>query len=72
VNALVKSSAEADETRTLPRPAGAAPGVVAVAWPTGRRIYPYTPEELAGGVDVYTRALKTAANSAAAGADREE
>jgi hypothetical protein len=32
--------------------------VVAVAWPTGRPIYPYTPEELADGVDVYTRYLK--------------
>jgi hypothetical protein len=58
MNARLKSSADADEIRTLPRPAGAAPGVVAVAWPTGRLIHPYTPEELALGVDVYTRALK--------------
>lgn len=33
--------------------------VVAVAWPTGRPIYAYTPEELAAGVDLYTRHLKT-------------
>jgi hypothetical protein len=58
VNARLKSSADADDIRTLPRPAGAAPGVVAVAWPTGRLIYPYTPEELALGVDAYTHALK--------------
>jgi hypothetical protein len=32
--------------------------VVAVAWPTGRPIYAYTPQEIAEGVDVYTRALK--------------
>jgi hypothetical protein len=49
---------ESEEFRPLPRPAGAGPGVVAIAWPTGRLIYPYTPEELALGVDVYTRALK--------------
>ena len=32
--------------------------VVAVAWPTGRPIYAYTREELADGVDLYTRHLK--------------
>jgi hypothetical protein len=32
--------------------------VVAIAWPTGRPIYAYTPEELADGVDCYTRHLK--------------
>jgi hypothetical protein len=32
--------------------------VVANAWPTGRPIYRYTVEELADGVDVYTRSLK--------------
>ena len=32
--------------------------VVAIAWPTGRPIYPYTPQELADGVDLYTRHLK--------------
>jgi hypothetical protein len=31
---------------------------VAHAWPTGRPIYPYTVEELAAGVDLYTRHLK--------------
>jgi hypothetical protein len=45
----------------LPPPSGAGPGRVGVAYPTGRRIRPYTPEELAGGVDVYTRALKARA-----------
>jgi hypothetical protein len=34
--------------------------VVAVAWPTGRPIYAYTLEELAEGVDLYTRHLKAA------------
>jgi hypothetical protein len=32
--------------------------IVAIAWPTGRSIFLYTPEELADGVDVYTRHLK--------------
>lgn len=32
--------------------------VVAIAWPTGRPIYPYTLQELADGVDCYTRYLK--------------
>ena len=32
--------------------------IVAIAWPTGRPIYPYTVEELADGVDLYTRYLK--------------
>ncbi|EXG82010.1 hypothetical protein [Cryptosporangium arvum] len=44
--------------RPLPRPSGAGPGRVGVAYPTGRPVRPYTREELAGGVDVYTRALK--------------
>jgi hypothetical protein len=38
--------------------------LVAVAWPTGRAIYAYTAEELADGVDVYTRRLKAAARGA--------
>lgn len=32
--------------------------IVAFAWPTGRPIYAYTPQELADGVDLYTRRLK--------------
>jgi len=32
--------------------------IVAVAWPTGRPIYTYTIDEIAAGVDVYTRQLK--------------
>lgn len=36
-------------------PAGAGPGVVGTAWPSGRPVKPYTPEELREGVDVYTR-----------------
>lgn len=39
--------------------------IVALAWPTGRPIYLYTVDELAAGVDVYTRRLK--ANRAKAG-----
>lgn len=35
-----------------------AQAVVGFAWPTGRPIYPYTVDELADGVDLYTRALK--------------
>jgi hypothetical protein len=33
--------------------------VVAHAWPTGRPIYTYTPQELADGVDLYTQLLKS-------------
>jgi hypothetical protein len=33
--------------------------VVAVAWPTGRPLYAYTLQEIAAGVDLYTRRLKT-------------
>ena len=40
--------------------------LVAVAWPTGRPIYAYTAEEIADGVDVYTRRLKAAAAEAGA------
>jgi len=32
--------------------------VVAHAWPTGRPINTYAPQELADGVDVYARLLK--------------
>lgn len=38
--------------------------VVAFAWPTGRPIYPYTLEELAVGVDLYTRAMKARTGAA--------
>jgi hypothetical protein len=39
-------------------PAGAGPGVVGTAYPTGRPVSPYTREEIAGGVDVYTQSLR--------------
>jgi hypothetical protein len=32
--------------------------IVALAWPTGRPIYAYTLQEIADGVDLYTRRLK--------------
>ena len=41
----------------LPPPAGAGPGRVGVAWPTGRPVRPYTPQEVAGGVDPAWRAV---------------
>ncbi|MGI5213300.1 hypothetical protein [Plantactinospora sp. CA-290183] len=44
--------------------------IVAIAWPTRRPIYAYTPEEIAEGVDVYTRAMKArAAGARTAGGD---
>ena len=46
--------------------------VVAVAWPTGRLIYAYTPEELAAGVDVYTQHLKAARRPKTALTERGE
>jgi hypothetical protein len=39
-------------------PAGAGPGVIGTAYPTGRPVRPYTPQEIAGGVDVYTQSLR--------------
>jgi hypothetical protein len=33
--------------------------VVGTAYPTGRPVTPYTRDELAEGVDVYTRSLKS-------------
>ncbi|GGL12578.1 conjugal transfer protein TrbL family protein [Mangrovihabitans endophyticus] len=45
-------------------PAGAGPGVVGTAYPTGRPVRPYTPDEIAGGVDVYTRSLRRRAATA--------
>nr|BFE56366.1 hypothetical protein GCM10020063_008920 [Dactylosporangium thailandense] len=42
---------------TLPPPAGAGPGQVGVAWPTGRPVRPYTAQELAAGVDSGWRAV---------------
>ncbi|GAA4259911.1 hypothetical protein GCM10022255_086510 [Dactylosporangium darangshiense] len=47
--------------RPLPRPAGAGPGRTGITYPTGRPARPYTREELAGGVDLYTRAMKARA-----------
>ena len=45
--------------RVPPRPpSGAGPGVVGTAYPTGRPVKPYTREEIAGGVDVYTQSLR--------------
>ncbi len=48
------------DTNTLTAYETGEPGrpLVALAWPTGRPIYPYTVDELAAGVDVYTRRLK--------------
>ncbi|GAA2349918.1 conjugal transfer protein TrbL family protein [Dactylosporangium salmoneum] len=40
-------------------PAGAGPGVVGTAYPTGRPVRPYTADELADGVDVYTRRARS-------------
>ena len=45
---------------TPPAAAGTHTGrtIVALAWPTGRPIYGYTVQEIADGVDLYTRRLK--------------
>lgn len=42
---------------SAPRPGGAGSGRTGTAYPTGRPVRPYTRDELAGGVDLYTRAL---------------
>jgi hypothetical protein len=51
-------------------PTGAGPGVVGTAYPTGRPVKPYTREELADGVDVYTRSLKSRRAAATTGRNR--
>lgn len=43
--------------RRLPPPRGAGQGRVGVAWPTGRPVWPYTAQEIATGVDPYTRTV---------------
>ncbi|MFC6022714.1 hypothetical protein ACFP2T_41985 [Plantactinospora solaniradicis] len=58
-----------DEARTDPPPLNFATDgadIVAIAWPTHRPIYAYTPEEIAEGVDVYTRAMKARTTGARA------
>ncbi|WP_203706103.1 conjugal transfer protein TrbL family protein [Asanoa iriomotensis] len=62
-------------TPTPPRvpsrpPTGAGPGVVGTAYPTGRPVKPYTADELAEGVDVYTRRLKSRGATPATGRNR--
>jgi len=51
-------------------PAGAGPGVVGTAYPTGRPVKPYTVDELADGVDVYTCRLKSRGATPATGRTR--
>ncbi|MCG5446234.1 hypothetical protein NIE79_004802 [Micromonospora sp. NIE79] len=45
------------------RPSGAGAGRIGVADPTGRSVRPYRRDEIAAGVDLYTRALKARAAS---------
>jgi hypothetical protein len=62
-----------DQTAQRPdAPGETLPGIVAIAWPTGRPIHPYTAAELAEGVDVYTRAMKARAADATGGGHRDE
>jgi hypothetical protein len=42
----------------LASPRGGGEGRVGVVWPTGRPMRPYTPQEIATGVDPYTRTVK--------------
>jgi hypothetical protein len=59
-------SSSASGHRPLPAPAGAGQGRVGVAWPTGRPVWPYTRQELAAGVDSYTRTVPRRPDPAAA------
>lgn len=43
--------------------------IVAIAWPTGRPIYAYTAEEIAEGVDLYTKAMKARGANPQGGGD---
>jgi hypothetical protein len=54
------SRADDEVTDPTDTPRGMSP-VVAIAWPTGRPIYQYTADEIAEGVDVYTRVMKARA-----------
>jgi hypothetical protein len=56
---------------TPPATAGTHAGrkIVAVAWPTGRPVYAHTLEEIADGVDLYTRRLKAGRRAKAGGQD---
>ncbi|MEH1166447.1 conjugal transfer protein TrbL family protein [Micromonospora sp. CPCC 205539] len=49
--------------RPLPRPSGAGPGRTGIAYPTGRPVRPYSRDDIAGGVDLSTRAMKARAVS---------
>ena len=65
VPATDQNTQRCDSPRRTRRP-------VAVAWPTGRPIYPYTVDELAEGVDVYPRAMKARAAASTKGGRRDE
>lgn len=69
-----RSSSSTSGRRSAPlptrAPSGAGPGVVGAAYPTGRAVKPYTRGELADGVDVYTRSLKTRRTAASFGRSR--
>ena len=54
------SRADDEVTDLTDTPHGMSP-VVAIAWPTGRRIHQYTADQIAEGVDLYTRAMKARA-----------
>ncbi|ROO52771.1 hypothetical protein EDC02_7712 [Micromonospora sp. Llam0] len=45
--------------------------VIAIAWPTGRPIRSYSVDELAEGVDLYTRAMKARAADVVERGDRD-
>ncbi|MEU1811073.1 hypothetical protein [Micromonospora aurantiaca (nom. illeg.)] len=60
-----------ETTTTLTDGPGDASDVIAIAWPTGRPIRSYTIDELAAGVDLYTRVMKTRAARAAQRGDRD-
>jgi len=57
-------AARSAAARPLSRPAGAGSRRVGIAYPTGRPVRPYTPEELRSGVDLYTRVARAHASSA--------
>ncbi|WP_410814831.1 hypothetical protein [Micromonospora sp. 067-2] len=49
--------------RPLLRPSGASPDRTGIAYPTGRSVRPYSRNDIASGVDLYTRAMKARAAS---------
>ena len=59
----ITASIRQHRTTAVATTTGAGRGRVGVAYPTGGPVRPYTKDELAAGVDLYTRAMKARAGA---------